>query len=218
MGWQLANARKETKTILQVKKGLQWEQLDLMTAWEVHNDCVSDLSTRDVKSVREEFDQLDLAHGETAICVLPIPEILGLQHAKAEYIGTWAAGVPPEAKGAKCNPLGTWVYWHHSFLKRRLLIQRVRLPLDRYDQGSTISGLTALIKSAINEAARWQLETVEIWSAPPEMQRAIEILHNELGIEFTTQERPTADLVSVRWKDDAAKKTMVYANEYYAYN
>jgi hypothetical protein len=118
------------------------------------------------------------------VALLPDVQTIQWHHAREDFINLEFLGRTPEIKGAVVGPVGkrVWCYWTrmygdkdegNTFHILRLVAEDKGIVnweterMNTVDQGTYRTYIAALVVLAQQEAAKWDMEHVEIWNPTP---------------------------------------------------
>lgn len=215
LGW---TTLPNLETVLSISPWLQ-DVLETYADLEVRTLCDSDLEELCIEDVRLCSKHLTIA--ETGLVqgrlhILPVRELLGYQHALADYMGELWHGQAPEIRGAAYKT-EAWLYWHHDFRGRCLRIQRIHNAIG--DEELQVDTIAALFLAAIREAKEWNFTTVATWDVTDVVRKAMETLAKASAFTKSLGESHRTQRISVRWRHGETRVRDVFMdNEAYAWN
>jgi hypothetical protein len=181
----------------------------------LHAEDIDELCKKDVRTLAMDVHKASNFGEDSVLTILPTTDLIGWQHARAEFLGKKIYNKEPTIKGAFHSP-NAWIYWHHDFRKQRLFIQRVRILDELKDERRDV--LAALILCAIREAQSWKLPVVVIWGVGSELGGVFDILRSKFEGLTPMLQAQRRETISVRWRGGESNKTTISPNEHYAWN
>ncbi|KAI0377992.1 hypothetical protein F5Y04DRAFT_165483 [Hypomontagnella monticulosa] len=215
-GWDMLNAAQSTLTvpasIPHELPALKFPETRLLTADDIPNLC-----ERDVESIKYDYEAYDLPIGHTLVTVLPNTNLINWLQSRTGFMNNKTNSIVPGTKGSICESADAWMYWYHELRHRKLMIQRVKPPRDQDDATATLV-LARLLLDALEEASKWQILEVVVWSPSPQLYHATKLLTDKMGIEIKSEQRNGTQMPCFRWRGAEKKPTSVWPNEFYAWS
>ncbi|KAI9158095.1 hypothetical protein HJFPF1_06085 [Paramyrothecium foliicola] len=180
---------------------------------------VPELCNRDTKRLKNTLES-GTAHadksGTFTMSIIPTHDLISWLHDRAEFISSKMNGSFSQFKGSYSEEGNAWLYWYHDFRRNELVIQR--LSLDSRSQAS-VKALASLLLDARNEAAEWNFPKLVIWSPSTDVQRALDLISQELRDEHTYERQRQSPLTMIRLKgSDTSRKLKLRDDEFFARN
>lgn len=174
--------------------------------------------------------QLAKPSEKTRLAIVADHEHMLWHHAKEEFVFEKIYGRKPELKGVLAGGRGkrVWAIWTHrlycppgsldasrnTLYILRLVIEHEYDATSSEDQMEIKACLEAVIQSAQNEAAEWDLSTAKLWNPSPLVEKLIEWT----GIRCDKVERDRDSIASLLWYGDESQDGVEWiANEKYAW-
>ncbi|OTA63134.1 hypothetical protein K449DRAFT_368884 [Hypoxylon sp. EC38] len=214
-GWDMCDAFQSTITVPPTPPSRD-QRAKLPETRILTVDDLPHLCERDVESIKEDFQNHDLAPGTTLVTALPIANMVNWQQKRICFMNAKLLGKTAESKGSICESADAWMYWYHDLHHRKLIIQRAKLPKDQSDDVAT-EVLAQLLLDALEEAAKWDIQTMTIWNPGPELHRGMTLLSEEFGIDVLNEKREVANIPCIRWRGGEKKPTILQPNEFYSW-
>jgi hypothetical protein len=151
--------------------------------------------------------------------VKPQPLIMSVAryHDRGDFISQKVNGKFPPSHGAICAAADAWIYWYHDFKAQQLDIQRVRVPTAN-ETHTQAEALASLLLDAFEEAHKWGLSKVVVWSPCSSLVLAMQLLADKFGIKVEHEEQMGTSVPSLRWKGPRETRITFHHNEFYAYS
>jgi hypothetical protein len=175
-----------------------------------------DLCARDIERLRNSLEDVSTSSDTVTVSIVPSHELISWLHDRADFISSKINGKKSQIKGSCSDETNAWLYWYHDYRCNQLVIQRISLA--SHDQTS-IRALASLLLDARNEAAKWRLPKLVIWSPSMDVQKALEILSGELNDEYAYESQRQSTITMIRWKgSDTSRKLCLKEDEFFARN
>ncbi|XPS71931.1 hypothetical protein M3J09_004104 [Ascochyta lentis] len=177
---------------------------------------LDELCAQDVELLRREVQCTEVTNKENRLIILPTADLVGYQHAFADYMGNLWHCEAPDKRGAAYND-EAWLYWCHDFRGRCLYIQSIHNTIQKKENATDI--IAALLLSAFREAEEWNFIKIATWDTSLDVRNALDMLARVSVFKTTVEETRRAQRISVRWRNGEEKTTCtIMANEAYAWN
>jgi hypothetical protein len=141
--------------------------------------------------------------------------------AREEFTSQKLFGRVPEVKGAITEDGQSWIYWDRNFGEKKVNVQRIVQPEQVvHEPENVLNSVSALLETAVAQAAEWELKKVVVWNPNDVIARAAEALGLKYskGLVVRLEERTDGSIPSLRWKDDESLEKVVWdQNEYYGW-
>jgi hypothetical protein len=160
---------------------------------------------------------LEVGSDEVRIAVVPSEDIITWLHDRATFTSNAIHLQVPDAQGSFCESADVWIYWFHDFRKQQLAVQRVGGYTG--EDEIQVRAIARLLLDALEEASKWKLPRVVIWSPGDGLIRAIKLLEQDYGVDAVTEERIGRSIPSVRWRaSDESRAIKLQLCEFYTWN
>lgn len=166
------------------------------------------------------------ASAKYRLMIVPDHDHMLWHHRKEEFGCEFLFQRKPEVKGAIFGQPGkrVWVVWNHRFYElpseksssNTLFILRLVIENESlWESDQLTEALRAVFLAAQAEAARWKLQSVDLWGPSPAVQQLME----RTGIQYRHEEREKDEISSLQWYIDGSQEEEVewVGNEKYAW-
>lgn len=170
----------------------------------------------------EELCKLDQEHilqklpksgGKTRIALLPDHDQMQWHHQREDFMTQKLFANSPTTKGAVAGTQGSrvWAIWTRSFYgpvgksESGNTLHILRLVIENEseeEKESNIQALKSVLEVAQVEAAKWQLNHVELWNPTPYVQ----ILVEQTKLEHKNVDREQDSIASLMWYGEGSGK------------
>jgi hypothetical protein len=193
------------------------------------------LCLADEKLIRKSMKQGIASIDGSFLVLIPDIQTIRWHHAREEFVGLELHGRTPEIKGAIVDDgVGrrVWCYWTRMWYNEdprrcdentlhilRLVVEAkgiVDWELSHFDgeeRRRLAPSIAALLALAQQEAAKWNLEGVEVWNPNSITIQAARLLHSSLDIYH----RDSESIPSLRWNKSASHHMVWLGNEKYGW-
>jgi GNAT superfamily N-acetyltransferase len=196
-----------------------------------------ELCALDESLIRHSLKQASSPSCKAFVALIPDIQTIRWHHAREEFVGYELYGETPEIKGAIVgDEVGrrVWCYWNRMWYNEdsqqreentlhilRLVVEEKGVvdwetcPLTEHETNKYASAIAALLAMAQDEAARWQMEDVQIWNPNQVTVDAARRLYPSTEVVHRDQD----SICSLRWYgDDEALNNIVWlGNEKYGW-
>jgi hypothetical protein len=152
------------------------------------------------------------------IALVPDLQTIRWHHAREEFVSFEFLGRTPEIKGAVVGPVGkrVWCYWTRRYADKgeENTLQVLRLVaedkgavnweterMDTVDRGKYIIYIASLLVLAQQEAAKWDMDHVEIWNPTPVI---VEAARRIAGNAALLVDRQVDSIPSLKWYGESS--------------
>jgi hypothetical protein len=184
------------------------------------NDDLPQLCEQDISNLKNRLQAMDATESRH-IAFEPSHAQAHWHFAREEFVSQKLFGRVPETKGAITEDGQSWIYWDRNFGEKKVNVQRIVQPgRATHDAESAVKSATALLETAVAQAAEWELRKVVVWNPDDLIARAAEALgaKHPHGLAVALEERTDGSIPSLRWKGDESLEKVVWdQNEYYGW-
>ncbi|OHF03539.1 hypothetical protein CORC01_01258 [Colletotrichum orchidophilum] len=163
---------------------------------------------KDVDLLKKKLASLP-EDGKTHVAFAPSGEQMLWHFTRDGFMAKELAGREVAHRGAATVDGKAWVYWDHDFREKKLKVLRVA--------GDPEADVTALLQTAVIEAAQWGLAKVLVWNPDEGVSASAKRVSDrtEGAVRVVFDERLDGSIPSLRWKGEG--EVVWEDNEYYAW-
>jgi GNAT superfamily N-acetyltransferase len=153
---------------------------------------IVELAKRAEKQLVEDMDKKTEEDGITRVAIAPRPAVFAHTHWRSQYVGPILTKGPekgvPEVFGAHCGK--TNVLWAQDYGSEKIYLLRTITDRDASAEQVT-SDLNLILQAALNEAQKWGLEYICLWTQDVPEVTSLEKVHEA----FVASQIPSVDAI-----------------------